>query len=148
VSTGPIFFSQLESAGAGVSFAFINSAPMYRDAEKTLYSNPRPIQEVLQNNYKLPKGEDRRISRLEAYFEHSLERLPQLFKRAQGQMSLVGPRPVVPSELNMYGDYGALFMWVKPGLPEMQVNGRSDVEDYSRRAALEFGICPDPIAEN
>jgi lipopolysaccharide/colanic/teichoic acid biosynthesis glycosyltransferase len=56
----------------------------------------------------------------------------------KGEMSLVGPRPVVPAEINMYGDYGALFISVKPGLTgNWQINGRSDVDDYARRAALD-----------
>jgi lipopolysaccharide/colanic/teichoic acid biosynthesis glycosyltransferase len=113
---------------------------MYRDAEKTLYSNPDLYKKYVQNNYKLPKGEDLRITPIGSILRStSLDELPQLFNVLKGEMSLVGPRPVVPSEINMYGDYGALFISVKPGLTgNWQINGRSDVDDYSRRAALDL----------
>ena len=53
-------------------------------------------------------------------------------------MSFVGPRPVVPPEINEYGDYANLLMSVKPGVTgNWQVNGRSEINDYSQRAALD-----------
>ena len=53
-------------------------------------------------------------------------------------MSLVGPRPVVPPEINKYGDYANLLMSVKPGVTgNWQVSGRSEINDYSQRAALD-----------
>lgn len=139
-SPGPIFFSQLRIGHGGREFRIYKFRTMYRDAEKALYSNPDLYKKYVQNNYKLPKGEDLRITSIGSILRStSLDELPQLFNVLKGEMSLVGPRPIVPSEINMYGDYGALFMWVKPGLTgNWQVNGRSDVDDYSRRAALDL----------
>jgi lipopolysaccharide/colanic/teichoic acid biosynthesis glycosyltransferase len=54
-------------------------------------------------------------------------------------MSLVGPRPIVPAEIDKYGEYGPLFISVKPGLTgNWQISGRSDITDYSRRAVLDI----------
>jgi undecaprenyl-phosphate galactose phosphotransferase len=69
----------------------------------------------------------------------SLDELPQLFNVLQGDMSLVGPRPVVRDELaRFYGRRGAAaYLSVRPGLTGLwQISGRSDV-DYARRVALD-----------
>ncbi len=139
-SPGPILFSQMRIGQGGREFRIYKFRTMYRDAEETLYSNPALYKKYVQNNYKLPKGDDLRITPIGSILRStSLDELPQLFNVLKGEMSLVGPRPVVPSEINMYGDYSALFMSVKPGLTgNWQINGRSDVDDYSRRAALDL----------
>jgi lipopolysaccharide/colanic/teichoic acid biosynthesis glycosyltransferase len=54
-------------------------------------------------------------------------------------MSLVGPRPVVPPEIQEYGDYAKLLLSVKPGLTGYwQVNGRSEITSYDARARLDI----------
>jgi lipopolysaccharide/colanic/teichoic acid biosynthesis glycosyltransferase len=106
----------------------------------TLISNPTLYQKYIENNYKLPKGEDPRITPLGAFLRRtSLDELPQLFNVLKGDMSLVGPRPIVPAEIDKYGEYGPLFMAVKPGLTgNWQIKGRSNISDYSRRAVLDI----------
>lgn len=139
-SSGPILFSQVRLGEGGRQFRIYKFRSMYRDAEKVLHSNPALYREYVQNSYKLPKNEDFRITPVGAILRStSLDELPQLFNVLRGEMSLVGPRPVVPSEINMYGDCGPLFMSVKPGMTGYwQIKGRSDVEGYSRRAALDL----------
>jgi undecaprenyl-phosphate galactose phosphotransferase len=67
----------------------------------------------------------------------SLDELPQLVNVLKGEMSLVGPRPVVPDELELYGEAKVYYLQVRPGLTGLwQVSGRSDV-DYARRVALD-----------
>ena len=69
----------------------------------------------------------------------SLDELPQLINVLMGQMSLVGPRPVVPEELHRhYGDEAiGAYLSVRPGLTGLwQVSGRSDT-DYVERVALD-----------
>jgi undecaprenyl-phosphate galactose phosphotransferase len=67
----------------------------------------------------------------------SLDELPQLVNVVRGEMSLVGPRPVVPDELERYGEAKAYYLQVRPGLTGLwQVSGRSDL-DYGRRVALD-----------
>ena len=65
----------------------------------------------------------------------SFDELPQLFNILLGDMSLVGPRPIVEEELAAYGHRASLFLSVRPGLTGLwQVNGRSDVTTEERVA--------------
>jgi undecaprenyl-phosphate galactose phosphotransferase len=67
----------------------------------------------------------------------SLDELPQLWNIVKGEMSLVGPRPVVPDELERYGAAQPYYLQVRPGLTGLwQISGRSDL-DYERRVALD-----------
>jgi lipopolysaccharide/colanic/teichoic acid biosynthesis glycosyltransferase len=67
----------------------------------------------------------------------SLDELPQLINVIRGEMSLVGPRPVIPSELDRYGVAKVYYLQVRPGLTGLwQVSGRNDV-DYERRVSLD-----------
>jgi exopolysaccharide production protein ExoY len=67
----------------------------------------------------------------------SLDELPQLFNVLIGEMSLVGPRPVVASELARYGEASADYLSARPGLTGLwQISGRSDT-GYAQRVALD-----------
>ncbi|MBN3756902.1 sugar transferase [Paraburkholderia sp. Tr-20389] len=67
----------------------------------------------------------------------SMDELPQLFNVVKGEMSLVGPRPIVREELLRYGDNASYYLMTKPGMTGLwQVSGRNDV-DYSTRVLLD-----------
>ena len=67
----------------------------------------------------------------------SIDELPQLFNVLKGEMSLVGPRPVVLEELERYGGHAALYLTARPGLTGLwQTSGRNDVS-YESRVALD-----------
>ena len=67
----------------------------------------------------------------------SLDELPQLLNVVRGEMSLVGPRPVVLDELELYGEARVYYLQVRPGLTGLwQISGRNDV-DYERRVSLD-----------
>lgn len=67
----------------------------------------------------------------------SLDELPQLWNVIRGEMSLVGPRPIVDAELEKYGDDVAYYLMVRPGMTGLwQVSGRNDV-DYERRVYFD-----------
>ncbi|MCH1924618.1 undecaprenyl-phosphate galactose phosphotransferase WbaP [Shewanella sp. C32] len=67
----------------------------------------------------------------------SLDELPQLWNVFKGEMSLVGPRPVVDAELERYGDDAEYYLMAKPGMSGLwQVSGRNDV-DYATRVYLD-----------
>lgn len=68
----------------------------------------------------------------------SLDELPQLINVLKGQMSLVGPRPIVDEELSRYGGQSQLFLALKPGLTGLwQISGRSDI-GYDERVKLDI----------
>ena len=67
----------------------------------------------------------------------SLDELPQIFNVLKGEMSLVGPRPVVQAELAKYGDNKKEYLMVRPGITGMwQASGRSDTT-YEERIAMD-----------
>ena len=81
---------------------------------------------------------DPRITKSGAFLRKtSLDELPQIFNVLRGDMSLVGPRPVVQEELARYGEFVQDYLMVKPGITGMwQVNGRSDTT-YDERVQMD-----------
>jgi Undecaprenyl-phosphate galactose phosphotransferase WbaP len=81
---------------------------------------------------------DPRITPIGRFLRHtSLDELPQLLNVLRGEMSLVGPRPVVQSELSFYGEDAEYYMLARPGLTGLwQVSGRSDTT-YEQRVHLD-----------
>ncbi len=84
-------------------------------------------------------ADDPRVSRLGAFLRRSsLDELPQFLNVLRGDMSLVGPRPIIPAELERYGDHGASFLALKPGITGLwQISGRNDIS-YDERVKLDI----------
>ncbi|WP_371823372.1 sugar transferase [Paracoccus sp. Z118] len=82
--------------------------------------------------------DDPRITRVGAFLRRtSLDELPQLFNVLRGDMSLVGPRPIVPDELRRYGRDAATYLRLRPGVTGMwQTAGRNDVS-YAERVHMD-----------
>jgi len=139
-SPGPILFAQKRLGKGGAPFTMFKFRTMRTDAEEMLKGDSQLYRKYLENNFKLPEGEDLRVTRLGRILRAtSLDELPQLVNVLCGGMSLVGPRPIVPEELEKYGEYGALLLMVKPGMTgNWQVNGRSRIEKYSERVMLDM----------
>ncbi len=100
--------------------------------------SPEELEEY-QKNFKLTK--DPRITRVGAFLRKtSLDELPQLFNIIRGSLSLVGPRPVLEEETELYGADRDLLLSCKPGLTGLwQVTGRSNITyETGRRQALEL----------
>ncbi len=88
--------------------------------------------------------DDPRVTRFGARLRRSsFDELPQLINVLTGDLSLVGPRPITPRELDRYGSAGAELLNVKPGLTGYwQINGRSDL-DYADRVRLDLAYAGD-----
>lgn len=139
-SNGPVLFSQKRLGFKGEPFYLFKFRTMVANAEQALRSSPALYAQYLANNFKLPKGKDPRVTRL-GYFLRatSLDELPQLFNVLKGDMSLVGPRPVVPAEVKKYGEAATLFLSAKPGMTgHWQVSGRSELQAYDKRIELDL----------
>lgn len=139
-SPGPILFFQERLGRNGRKFRMLKFRTMYRDAEERLRSDPELFRIYLENNHKIPSKHDPRIAPFGRFLRAgSLDELPQLFNVLRGDMSLVGPRPITPPQLEQYGEYGPLFLSAKPGITGYwQVQGRSEIKDFERRAALDI----------
>src|SRR5437773_6210438 len=124
-SRGPVFFTQDRVGQGGRRFRIIKFRTMVNGAEKrrdellssSLYSDPRL--------FKMPR--DPRITRLGRWLRRtSIEELPQLVNVLRGEMSLVGPRPPLPSEVALYEEHHYARFDVKPGITgPWQVAGRN-----------------------
>jgi undecaprenyl-phosphate galactose phosphotransferase len=103
--------------------------------ERLLQDSPEARTEW-QSNFKLKN--DPRITRIGAFLRRtSLDELPQLWNVLKGDLSLIGPRPIINNEVIKYGDNYWLFSKVKPGLSGLwQISGRSET-DYEQRIALD-----------
>jgi len=136
---GPAFFKQKRVGKNGEIFYIYKFRSMIVDAENVLKSNKTLYKKYIENNYKLHPEEDPRITKLGNFLRKtSLDELPQLFNVVKGEMSLVGPRPVVEEELKEYAPHIDKFLSVKPGVTGYwQICGRSDV-NYPERANLEL----------
>ena len=139
-SPGPAVFVQKRVGAKGRLFRCLKFRSMKRDAEHVLRADATLYGKYLANHFKLPEREDPRLTRVGRFLRTtSLDELPQLFNVLLGQMSLVGPRPIVPAELDHYGHEAALvLMSLKPGITgAWAVSGRSEI-GYPDRAQVEL----------
>jgi undecaprenyl-phosphate galactose phosphotransferase len=139
-SHGPITYSQKRIGRHGVPFECIKFRTMVSDADAQLHrwsqDNPELYAEYLKT-YKL--RDDPRVTAIGKWLRRtSLDELPQLWNVLRGDMSLVGPRPVVAKELDEhYGPATQLYIRARPGMTGLwQVSGRSDTS-YKRRVFLD-----------
>jgi exopolysaccharide production protein ExoY len=145
---GPVFFGHKRVGLGGRSFHCLKFRTMCTDADavlqRVLASDPAAAAEW-EATRKLRN--DPRISRVGRVLrEYSVDELPQLINVIRGEMSLVGPRPVVTSELTRYGNAAVHYLSARPGITGLwQVSGRSDTTyRRARRAgcALRHGLEP------
>jgi exopolysaccharide biosynthesis polyprenyl glycosylphosphotransferase len=139
-SMGPVLFSQERLGKSGRKFRMLKFRTMHWNAEERLRSDPKLYSIYLANNHKIPANDDPRIAPFGRFMRaFSLDELPQLFNVLRGDMSLVGPRPITPPQLDQYGEYAPLFLSAKPGITGYwQVHGRSEIRDFSHRTELDL----------
>jgi exopolysaccharide production protein ExoY len=141
-SHGSPVFTHVRVGRHGQLFGCYKLRTMVVDADKKLAallaSRPDLAAEFAEN-YKL--RDDPRVTRVGRFLRRtSLDELPQLFNVLRGEMSLVGPRPMVPAETVRYGDAIVEILSVRPGLTgPWQVSGRNDLA-CAERIELDLGF--------
>lgn len=138
-SPGPVFYRQIRIGRFGRKFSVYKFRTMVQNADRVLqdYLDKSPELKVeWLATHKLKQ--DPRVTRLGALLRTwSLDELPQLWNIIIGDMSLVGPRPIVDAEVEKYGKCFELYIQVRPGLTGLwQVSGRNNTT-YERRVELD-----------
>jgi lipopolysaccharide/colanic/teichoic acid biosynthesis glycosyltransferase len=139
-SQGPVFFVQQRIGRGYRRFGCIKFRTMELDADRRLQSllaSCPQLRAEFEKDHKLRN--DPRITPIGQFLRTtSLDELPQLFNILRGQMSVVGPRPIVEEEIPRYGAAMDQVLSVRPGLTGLwQVSGRNNVR-YQRRVLLDL----------
>lgn len=137
-SPGPILFAHRRLGRNGRPFACLKFRTMHVDAEKRLRADPAMWAEFVANGYKLKP--DPRVIPLGGFLrKSSIDELPQLLNVLRGEMSLVGPRPIIEPELVEYGPDADLFLSALPGMTgRWQADPKGQVP-YPDRTEVELG---------
>ena len=147
IEGGPVFFTQRRLGQGGRIIHVRKFRSMAPDAEDRLRSDPELFDRYVANGFKLPSDEDPRLSRWGRLLRStSLDELPQLVSVLRGDMSMVGPRPIIEPELVEYTSRGAgdTFLAARPGLTGLwQVSGRSSLS-YDQRVELDLRYLDHP----
>jgi len=138
-SPGPAFYGHRRLGIGGNHFRCWKFRTMNTNAEQLLneflQGNPA-LQAEWEQNFKL--RDDPRVTRVGRFLRKiSLDELPQLWNVLRGEMSLVGPRPIVDAEVPKYGAVYKMYQRIKPGMSGLwQISGRSDM-GYDERVKLD-----------
>jgi Undecaprenyl-phosphate galactose phosphotransferase WbaP len=138
-SKGNSLYSQRRIGKGGRKFNMLKFRTMVTDADQALidhFSENQTARAEWEASQKLK--EDPRVTRVGKFLRKtSLDELPQLWNVLKGEMSLVGPRPIVEEEIKLYRDGYRLYHQVRPGITGLwQVSGRNDV-GYDRRVRYD-----------
>jgi lipopolysaccharide/colanic/teichoic acid biosynthesis glycosyltransferase len=135
-SPGPVFFKHSRLGKDGKEFPCVKFRTMVADAEERLRASPYLLAQF-EEKFKIE--DDPRVTRLGRFLRRtSIDELPQFFQVLLGDMTLIGPRPVVKKELIRYGVYQNRRLSVRPGLSGLwQACGRTDTS-YDERLRLDM----------
>lgn len=139
-SRGPVFYVQARVGKNYKPFGCIKFRTMVRNADEVLMEMMETspgLRQEFQSNFKLRR--DPRVTRIGRFLRiTSLDEFPQFLNVLKGDMSVVGPRPVVTEELERYGHYADRAFSIRPGITGLwQVSGRNDIP-YPRRVQIDI----------
>jgi len=139
-SPGSVFYIQKRVGRNYREFGCMKFRTMYKDADDLLPNllEKYPLmRKEFENDFKL--RQDPRITKLGRFLRRfSLDELPQFFNVLKGEMSVVGPRPIVSNEINKYSVFMEEVISVRPGLTGLwQVSGRNNLS-YKKRVELDL----------
>lgn len=136
---GPVVFRHQRVGHEGKPFTCYKFRTMVPNADKVLddlLSASAIFRTEWEKDFKLKQ--DPRVTPIGAFLRRtSLDELPQLWNVLKGEMSLVGPRPIVEKELERYGENASYYLECRPGVTGLwQISGRNDVE-YTARVQFD-----------
>lgn len=136
-SKGPVFFKHTRIGKNGKIFKMYKFRTMYDNAEDMIKEFTPEQMKEWKENYKLTN--DPRITKIGKFLRKtSIDEVPQLINILKGDLSLIGPRPVIEEELEKYEENKEKFLSVKPGLTGYwAANGRSNTS-YDERMKMEL----------
>jgi lipopolysaccharide/colanic/teichoic acid biosynthesis glycosyltransferase len=138
-SGSPAIYKQPRYGRGGHVFSFYKFRSMVSDADAVLARHLRENEEARQQWAKYQKlDKDPRITPFGAFLrKYSLDELPQFWNVLKGDMSMVGPRPCMFAQKELYGIYWEHYCSVRPGITGLwQISGRNEVS-YRRRVAMD-----------
>ena len=136
---GPIFYSSYRVGQYGKKFKMYKFRSMSINADKLETSLTEEQQAQYRKEYKIHN--DQRVTRVGKFIrKYSIDELPQLFNILKGELSFIGPRPVLDEETRLYGDKRDLLLSVRPGLTGYwQAYGRNNITyENGERQAMEL----------
>ncbi|PMP89287.1 MAG: undecaprenyl-phosphate galactose phosphotransferase WbaP, partial [Desulfurella sp.] len=135
-----VFYVSKRLGQNGKLFNFLKFRTMYKDNDRLLkeYLSKNKEARLEWEKYQKLKNFDPRVTRIGRFLRKtSLDELPQIINVLFGQMSLVGPRPYLPQELEKIGDSINTILLTKPGITGLwQVSGRNEL-DFQTRVDLD-----------
>lgn len=136
---GPLLFKQKRYGLHGEYFYIYKFRSMRTNAENVLKSDKLLWQKYVANGYKLLPKEDPRTTKLGKFIRKtSLDELPQFINVVKGDMSFIGPRPIISEELAEYGNRSKYFLAMKPGITGVwAISGRNNLA-YPERCDAEL----------
>ena len=136
-SKGPIIFGHTRKGLHGKDIKVYKFRTMYQNSQEIFDNFTKEQKEEFYKNFKLEN--DPRVTKIGDFLRRtSIDELPQLINILNGSMSIVGPRPIVQKEIDLYGDYANKLFSVVPGLTGYwQANGRSDTT-YEERIKMDM----------
>jgi len=138
-SPGPVFYVQERVGKDFRHFGCIKFRTMVADADEmmaTLMAESPELRQEYEESFKL--RDDPRVTALGKFLRYtSLDEFPQFWNVLVGDMSVVGPRPLVPEELSKYGIHIDKVLTIRPGITGLwQVSGRNNIP-YDRRVGID-----------
>lgn len=136
-SKGSVFFAHTRIGKNGKKFKMYKFRTMYENAQEMIKDFTPEQKKEWEENFKLK--EDPRITKIgKVLRKTSLDELPQIINIIKGDLSIIGPRPIIDDELEKYGEEKEKFLSVTPGLTGYwQANGRS-ATTYEDRMKMEL----------
>ena len=136
-SPGKVVFGHTRKGKGGKDIKVYKFRTMYSNASEIFESFTPEQKEEYYTNFKLDN--DPRVTKLGGFLRKtSLDELPQLFNILKGDMTIIGPRPIVEKEISKYGNKAEKLFSVVPGLAGYwQANGRSDTT-YEERVEMDM----------